>query len=56
MITAGDFRKGITVEWDNGVWNIDWAAGISATFPGVSSYNLAPEDQGGDGMTQVFFR
>ena len=20
MITAGDFRKGITVEWDNGVW------------------------------------
>lgn len=22
MITAGDFRKGITVEWDNGVWNI----------------------------------
>ena len=26
------------------------------TFPGVSSYSLAPEDQGGDGMTQVFFR
>ncbi|MEA4899475.1 elongation factor P [Bacillota bacterium Meth-B3] len=22
MITAGDFRKGITVEWDNGVWTI----------------------------------
>lgn len=22
MITAGDFRKGITIEWDNGVWNI----------------------------------
>ena len=22
MITAGDFRKGITVEWDGGVWNI----------------------------------
>ena len=22
MITAGDFKKGITVEWDNGVWNI----------------------------------
>ncbi len=26
------------------------------TFPGVASYSLAPEDQGGDGMTQVFFR
>ncbi|MCL2866844.1 MAG: elongation factor P [Clostridia bacterium] len=22
MITAGDFKKGITIEWDNGVWNI----------------------------------
>ena len=22
MITAGDFRKGITVEWDGGVWTI----------------------------------
>ncbi|MDR1599911.1 MAG: elongation factor P [Oscillospiraceae bacterium] len=22
MLTAGDFRKGITVEWDGGVWNI----------------------------------
>ncbi len=22
MITAGEFRKGITVEWDGGVWNI----------------------------------
>ncbi len=22
MITAGDFRKGITVEWEGGVWNI----------------------------------
>lgn len=22
MITAGDFRKGMTVEWDGGVWNI----------------------------------
>ena len=22
MITAGDFRKGVTVEWDNGVWII----------------------------------
>ena len=22
MITAGDFRKGLTVEWDNGVWTI----------------------------------
>ena len=22
MITAGDFNKGITVEWDGGVWNI----------------------------------
>lgn len=22
MITAGDFRKGITIEWENGVWNI----------------------------------
>ena len=26
------------------------------TFPGVASYSLAPEDQGGDGMTQVLFR
>ena len=22
MMTAGDFKKGITVEWDGGVWNI----------------------------------
>ena len=22
MITAGEFRKGVTVEWDGGVWNI----------------------------------
>ena len=22
MITAGDFKKGITIEWDGGVWNI----------------------------------
>ena len=22
MITAGDFRKGITVEWDGGVWTV----------------------------------
>ncbi|MDR1262276.1 MAG: elongation factor P [Oscillospiraceae bacterium] len=22
MLTAGEFRKGITVEWDGGVWNI----------------------------------
>lgn len=22
MVTAGDFRKGITVEWDGGVWTI----------------------------------
>ena len=22
MITGGDFRKGITIEWDGGVWNI----------------------------------
>jgi len=29
---------------------------VLRTFPGVASYNTAPEDQGGDGMTQVFFR
>ena len=22
MITAGEFRKGVTIEWDGGVWNI----------------------------------
>ena len=22
MITAGDFRKGVTVEMDNGIWTI----------------------------------
>ena len=22
MITAGDFRKGVTVEWEGGVWSI----------------------------------
>ena len=26
------------------------------TFPGVASFHTAPEDQGGDGMTQVLFR
>ena len=29
---------------------------VLRTFPGVASYSLAPEDQGGDGMTQVLFR
>ena len=22
MITAGDFRKGVTIEWEGGVWTI----------------------------------
>ena len=22
MITAGDFKKGVTIEWENGVWTI----------------------------------
>ena len=22
MINAGDFRKGVTIEWENGVWSI----------------------------------
>ena len=22
MITAGEFRKGVTIEWDGGVWNV----------------------------------
>ena len=26
MITAGDFKKGITVEWDGGVWALPLSA------------------------------
>ena len=30
--------------------------GLGKTFPGVASFGVAPEDQGGDGVTLVTFR
>lgn len=40
---------------DNGVWNIDWRAGISATFPGVSSWALIKDANGEPAFNQVFY-
>ena len=40
---------------DNGVWNIDWRAGIAATFPGVSSWALIKNDDGRPAFNQVFY-
>lgn len=40
---------------DNGVWNIDWYAGISATFPGVSSWALEKDADGQPKFNQVFY-
>lgn len=40
---------------DNSVWNIDWKAGISATFPGVSSWALIKDENGEPAFNQVFY-
>lgn len=40
---------------DNSVWNIDYAAGISATFPGVSSWGLQLDADGAPAFNQVFY-
>lgn len=40
---------------DNSVWNIDWKAGISATFPGVSSWALIKDENGAPAFNQVFY-
>lgn len=40
---------------DNSVWNIDWAAGIAATFPGVSSWALEKDADGAPAFNQVFY-
>ena len=40
---------------DNSVWNIDWAAGIAATFPGVSSWAFEVDENGDPKFNQVFY-
>ena len=40
---------------DNGVWDIDWEAGIAATFPGVSSWALIKDADGEPAFNQVFY-
>lgn len=40
---------------DNSVWNIDWKAGIAATFPGVSSWALQVDENNEPLFNQVFY-
>ena len=40
---------------DNSIWNIDWYAGVSATFPGVSSWALEKDADGQPKFNQVFY-
>ncbi len=40
---------------DNSVWDIDWEAGIAATFPGVSSWAYLTDEDGDPKFTQVFY-
>lgn len=40
---------------DNSVWDIDWEAGIAATFPGVSSWAYLTDAQGNPRFSQVFY-
>ena len=60
-IQANDYKYTLSQEernvagLDNGVWNIDWAAGISATFPGVSSWALIKDENGEPAFNQVFY-
>ena len=42
MITAGDFKKGITIEWDGGVWNI---VDFQHVKPGKGAALCAHQDQ-----------
>ena len=60
MITAGDFKKGITVEWDGGVWTIvDFQhvkPGKGAAFVRTKIKNIMTGAQGrhrnqGDGIS-----
>ena len=60
-IQANDYKYTLSKEerdvagLDNGVWNIDWKAGISATFPGVSSWALIKDENGEPAFNQVFY-
>ena len=60
-IQANDYKYTLSKEerdvagLDNGVWNIDWAAGISATFPGVSSWALIKDENNEPAFNQVFY-
>ncbi len=60
-IQANDYKYTLSQEernvagLDNGVWNIDWKAGISATFPGVSSWALIKDENGEPAFNQVFY-
>lgn len=60
-IQANDYKYTLSKEerdvagLDNGVWNIDWKAGISATFPGVSSWALIKDGNGEPAFNQVFY-
>lgn len=40
---------------DNSVWDIDWEAGIAATFPGVSSWAYLTDSDGEPKFNQVFY-
>lgn len=60
-VQANDYKYTLSKEerdvagLDNGVWNIDWKAGISATFPGVSSWALIKDENGEPAFNQVFY-
>lgn len=40
---------------DNSIWNIDWVAGVAATFPGVSSWAYKTDENGDPLFNQVFY-
>lgn len=60
-VQANDYKYTLSQEernvaaLDNSVWNIDWYAGISATFPGVSSWALEKDEDGAPKFNQVFY-
>ena len=57
MITAGDFKKGVTIEWDGGVWNIVDFQHVKPGFKGdtaSNTYKPATVETGYELMVPLF--
>ena len=50
---SADERNAIGL--DNSIWDIDWEAGVAATFPGVSSWAFLVDGNGDPLFNQVFY-